>query len=149
MAFGFIGKLFGNQEMHQAVIIAGEVNKKRLESDSIIIPGYLADPNKKNARRLIRTLSIPFPNMGDVLIFTQRNTMPYNPFVTIPEDDLKKLLKTDKLAKESFLRAKIEAINESRNNLIGIALIITACVTVVSILLMFGITGLHNGTFHI
>jgi len=35
------------------------------------------------------------------------------------------------------------------NNLIGIALIITACVTVVSILLMFGITGLHNGTFHI
>jgi hypothetical protein len=87
--------------------------------------------------------------MGDVLIFTQRNTMPYNPFVTIPEDELKKLLKTDKLAKESFLRAKIEAINESRNNLIGIALIITACVTVVSILLMFGITGLHNGTFHI
>jgi len=64
MAFGFIGKLFGNQEMHQAVIIAGEDNKKRLESDSIIIPGYLADPNKKNARRLIRTLSIPFPNMG-------------------------------------------------------------------------------------
>jgi len=75
--------------------------------------------------------------------------MPYNPFVTIPEDVLKKLLKTDKLAKESFLRAKIEAINESRNNLIGYrpdyhglrhgSLDIT----------YVRHYGLHNGTFHI
>ena len=76
MAFGFIGKLFGNQEMHQAVIIAGEDNEKRLESDSIIIPGYLVDPNKKCPPFNSYIYSIPFPNMGNVLIFTQRNTMP-------------------------------------------------------------------------
>jgi hypothetical protein len=53
------------------------------------------------------------------------------------------------MAKEAFMRAKIEALNESRNNLIGLGLIITACVMAFSVLAIMGMTLLKTGQLHL
>jgi hypothetical protein len=86
---------------------------------------------------------------GEVSIYTERNTIPFNPFVTFKTGEKEKLTNTREMAKEAFMRAKIEALNESRNNLIGLGLIITACVMAFSVLAIMGMTLLKTGQLHL
>jgi hypothetical protein len=86
---------------------------------------------------------------GEVSIYTERNTIPVNPFVIWKTGEEEKLTNTREMAKEAFMRAKIEALNESRNNLIGLGLIITACVMAFSVLAIMGMTLLKTGQLHL
>jgi hypothetical protein len=150
MAFGFIRNILGGSDRHQTVIVSGEDGVMRLEVDPIILAGYLTDPHKKGARHLIKKLALPMQGLaGEILIFTERNTIPYNPFLKLGTPEKEKLTNTKEMAKEAFMRAKIEALNESRNNLIGLGLIITACVMAFSVLAIMGMTLLKTGQMHL
>ena len=150
MAFGFIRNILGGTDRHHNAIVAGEDGVFRLEVDPIILAGYITDPHKKGARRLIKKFDLPMQGLtGEVSIYTERNTIPVNPFITWKTGEKEKLTNTREMAKEAFMRAKIEALNESRNNLIGLGLIITACVMAFSVLAIMGMTLLKTGQLHL
>jgi hypothetical protein len=150
MAFGFIRNILGGTDRHHNAIIACEDGVMRLEIDPIILAGFVTDPHKKGARHLIKKFDLPMQGLtGEVSIYTERNTIPFNPFVTFKTGEKEKLTNTREMAKEAFMRAKIEALNESRNNLIGLGLIITACVMAFSVLAIMGMTLLKTGQLHL
>lgn len=134
----------------QIVIIPGEDRTVRKADYPIILPGYVSNPEKKGAWHLLHTMSVPLQGtVRRVVVLPERSTIPYNPHVKLSDDKIKKLTDKQQLAREAFLRAKIEALNESRNNFIGICLVIVAALAVLGVLLMFFMNMMNSGKIHL
>jgi len=141
----FMPKIFGRKKKQIGILI-GEDGHVRKENYTIPGPGFVVDSNETGAWHLVNSLMLKITGMQRyVLIFTERNTVPYNPFVTIPPKTLEKIQSLDSIAGNSTSPMLKTALKNSRNNLLVSGLVICVCAVVFVFLVFVGFNWWKNG----
>ena len=141
----FMPKMFGGKRKQTNILIGedGHVSKKQY---TIPGPGFVVNKDETGAWHLVNSLMLKITGMQRyVLIFTERNTVPYNPFVTIPPKTLEKIQSLDSIAGNSTSPMLKMALKNSKNNLIASALVICVCAVVFVFLVFVGFNWWKNG----
>lgn len=138
-------KLFTSPKLQKAFLI-GEDGVVHADDYRIIAPGYIENKDSTGVWHQVQVLMLKCQGMKrHVLLLTERNTIPFNPFVVLPPSKLEKIRNTEAIAAEGATRAIDEAVKHSKNNMIASALVICACAVVLVFLVFMGFQWWQNG----
>jgi hypothetical protein len=138
-------KMFAPAKVQKAMLF-GEDGVLHCGDYKIKHAGFIEDRDNKGAWHQIPSLMLKCQGLRrHVLLLTERNTLPYNPFVSIQPSKLEKLKNIDEIADEGATRAIDEAIKNSRNNMIASALVICACAVVLVFIIFIGFSWWQGG----
>ncbi len=141
-----LSAFYSGNSKNQIIVQPCEDRVVRKKDYPIILPGYIANPEKKGAWHLLHIMSVPLQGLNRrVLVIAERSTIPINPHVKLSAQKIEKLTNNQPLAREAFLRAKIEALNESRNNYIGLCLVIVAALSALTVMGILALKYFQNG----
>lgn len=142
-------KFFASPQI-QPIMLISEDGVARLMEFTIPVAGFLQNKVKDGAWHLVHQLMLPMQGMRrHVLILTERNTLPYNPFVTLSKSKIDKINNLDAIADEGGAIAVKDGIRNSRNNMIASALVICACAIALVFIIFVGFSIWKNGGIHL
>lgn len=138
-------KIFGTKKI-QPCLLLGDDDVLRKLNFTIPVPGFVTDPDRTGVWHLIPSLAFKLQDYKRrYLLLTERNTVPYNPFVKIMPAKLDKIRNIDDIASESGETAVLDGVKNSRNNLIASAIVIAACAVTLCFLFFIGFALWRNG----
>lgn len=142
-------KIFTKPQV-QPVMLIGEDGVARILEFTIPVAGFIQNLNKDGIWHLVHALMLPMQGMRrHILVLSERNTLPHNPFNSISPSKLNKIKDLDAIADEGGRNAVADGIKNSRNNLIASALVICACAVALVFIIFIGYSIWRNGGINI
>lgn len=141
-----VARKFFASPQKQPVMLISEDGVARLMEYTIPVAGFVQNVAKDGAWHLVHSLMLPLQGVRrHILVLTERNTVPYNPFITLSPARMSKIKNLDAIADEGGAIAVKDGIKNSRNNMIASALVICACAIALVFLIFIGFSIWQNG----